>query len=150
VVRKTDIREATGRRIKAAELARDVPNEDNLLLAGLLMQGFARVEEYHCLGDPALGNVTDSQGHPCSIVEDFRERDAAWRRDQADGIVKRKLAMSDVERAEHDARLRDYLLNDGRDHYRREVRNRVTFGAGGMTGGSGRSSLILPPSYEGA
>lgn len=136
-VRPTEIRRQAGTRILALEERRAKPNPRNVMLGKLLLQGFARIQAYHTTGDPA-GPVTDCEGHPCTIVNDFRERDALWRRDRGEQAFRERMARSDgtEKRTQGDARLRDFLLNDGREHYRREVRDRVVFGHGGMTGGS--------------
>jgi hypothetical protein len=51
--------------------------------------------------------------------------------------------MREDERIEAEAKMKDYLANDGRDHYRRHVKNRVSMGWNGSTGGS--KALIITP-----
>ena len=121
----------------------DHPNPKNLLLARLAIQGFATIEKY--TATQGISNtVTDSEGNPCTVLEDFRARDHAWRKDQGQSVFERRLAVTngDERRREHDELLREFVRTDGRSHYRREIRNRVSFGYGGVTGGSGR--IILP------
>jgi len=104
-------------------------------------------------GDWRLGavNPTDTRTRDGELMlktmqeeKDFRARDFAWRKDQGQSVFERRLAVTngDEARAEHDAQMREFIRTDGRSHYRREIRNRVQFGFGGMTGGSGR--IILP------
>lgn len=114
----------------------------NIMLAKLAIQGFALIEAYFDHGDPS-GRVTVAEGTPtaydCNMVEDFRERDFAWRRDQGEEAAQRKIdiALGKEIEAEAQEQFNQYLAADGRDHYRREVRNRVTIGYGGTTGGGG-------------
>jgi hypothetical protein len=120
------------------------PDPKNVLLAKLVLQGFAQIEQYKAT--MGISNtVVDSEGTPCTVLEDFRQRDAAWRKDQGQSVFERRLAVTngDVARAEHDAQMKEFIRTDGRSHYRREIRNRVQFGFGGMTGGT-KSGLILP------
>jgi hypothetical protein len=119
------------------------PDPKNVILARLVIQGFAQIEKYTA----TMGishTVTDSEGTPCTVLEDFRARDMAWRKDQGESVFQRRLIATtgEADRAEHDAEMREFIRTDGRSHYRREIRNRVQFGVGGMTGGSGR--IILP------
>ena len=121
------------------------PDPKNVLLARLVIQGFAQIEKY--TATMGISNtVVDSEGTPCTVLEDFRARDFAWRKDQGKSVFERRLAVTngDVKRAEHDAQLKEFIRTDGRSHYRREIRNRVQFGFGGMTGGSGSGRIILP------
>lgn len=147
-VRPNEMRRLTGEFILAKEMQRDVPNPRNVMLGHLALEGFARIQAYTCDGDPSCDLVTDAEGYVCNIVEDFRERDAHWRHDQGKQVFAERMAAStnDAQRREHEALMREYLRTDGRAHYRREIRGRVQFGPGGMTGGSGRTpaGLILP------
>lgn len=121
----------------------DRPGVKNMLLARLAIQGFAQIEAY--TATQGISNtVTDSEGTFCTVLEDFRARDSAWRTDQGRSVFEQRLAVTtgEAEKAEHDAQLREFARTDGRSHYRREIRGRVMFGAAGMTGGSGR--IILP------
>lgn len=137
-VRTNEERRKAGEHILAFERRRTQPNPRNIMLGQLLLQGFARIQMYRCAGDPSVDRVVDAEGYPCSIVEDFRARDAAWRRDQGREAFRARLQHSTGEKRREESRaaFRDYLLNDGRAKYRREVRDRVQFGPGGMTGGS--------------
>lgn len=126
-------------------LQREQQSARTLMLAKLNLQGFALVEAYH--GNDASGTVTVNPGpdaYETTIVNDFRWRDAEWRRDQGSSHVKQRVleTMREPERKEHDAKMREYLVTDGRDQYRRIVRGRSSFGYGGMTGGA--NALILP------
>lgn len=129
----------------------DKPNPKNVLLAQLVVQGFAQIEAYKAT--MGISNtVTDSEGTLCTVLEDFRARDSAWRKDQGQSVFEKRLdvTMGEVQRREDDETLKEFIRTDGRAHYRREIRNRVMFGAAGMTGGAGRiilpgsSGLILP------
>jgi hypothetical protein len=141
-VRLTDSRVKRGENILAFEATRDHPNRRNIFLGKLAIQGFALIATYHG-ADPA-GVVTvdpgDKYEYQTTILEDFRERDAAWRRDGGERAFDAKLqrTLGTARTAEREAEMQAYTASDGRDHYRREVRNRVTFGPGGMTGGPGR------------
>ncbi len=123
------------------------PSPKSFMLGLLLRQGFAQIAQYYDHGDPA-GVVTDSDGHETTILADFRMRDWNHRKDQGAEVVAHNAAESGgrTRRAEASRRLRDYLHNDGRDHYNREVRNRVQMGHGGMTGGSGK--LLTPGRFN--
>lgn len=119
------------------------PDPRNVLLARLVMQGFAQIERY--TATMGISNtVTDSEGTPCTVLEDFRARDHAWRKDQGESVFQKRLIATtgEADRAAHDEEMREFIRTDGRSHYRREIRNRVQFGASGMTGGGGR--IILP------
>lgn len=142
-VNPTDVRTQDGEHMLKQLATLDTPNPKNVILARLVIQGFAQIEAY--TATMGISNtVTDSEGTPCTVLEDFRQRDAAWRKDQGQSVFEHRLAVTndEIERAEHDAQLREFVRTDGRSHYRREIRNRVQFGAFGMTGGSGR--IILP------
>ena len=117
-------------------------------LAKLLIQGFARVVEYWAAGDPS-GVCTilrgDADEYQQLMVEDFRERDFVFRSEERRKAAEARMIAQVTgaeEKAESDANFRDYILNDGRAHWHRQIRNRVQFGYGGVTGGTG-SGLIL-------
>lgn len=132
-----------GEAILAQQERLDHPNQKNVILGMLAVQGFAQIEKYtETMG--VDNTVTDSEGNPCTVLEDFRARDSEWRRDQGESQFKQRLSVTlgEPARAESDARLRDYVHNDGRDHYRRNMRGKVSFGYGGAT--SGESKIILP------
>ena len=120
-----------------------------VLLCKLNMQGFALIETYH--GSDPTGTVLVNPGkdqYYTTILEDFRWRDAEWRRDQGSAHVKQRLldTLGEAERREADAKIKEYLANDGRDHYRRIMRGRVSMGFGGATGGDrATSGLIISP-----
>lgn len=139
----TDERQRDGAMILDQLSKLDHPNPKNLLLARLAIQGFATIEKYTATAG-IFNTVTDSEGNFCTVLEDFRARDMAWRKDQGRSVFEERLAVTngDERRREDDERLREFIRTDGRSHYRREVRGRVQFGHGGMTGGSGR--IILP------
>lgn len=120
----------------------DHPNPKNILLGILAAQGFSQIEQYTAtMGID--GTVTDSSGNPCTVLEDFRARDSEWRRDRGEAVFKERLeiTLGTKKQAESDAKLRDYVHNDGRDHYRREMRGRKVFSTPD-TGAAG--SIILP------
>lgn len=151
-VRPNAERRRSGELILQQEAQRALPNPRNVMLGHLALQGFARVQAYTCAGDPSCDHVTDAEGYMCTIVEDFRERDAHWRQDQGRSVFQHRLTASTTDPQQHHAaaQFRDYLRTDGRAHYRREVRGRVQFGPGGMTGGAGHHcSALVPPSTPG-
>lgn len=139
-IRKTDTRSSAGEEILAMEAARSPSNPKNVLLGKLLKEGFAQIAQYKCKGDPSFSPCYDGDGWECSIVEDLRERDFNWRRDGGAAKFAERLAHTNgsARDAAQAGVMHEYIINDGRDHYRREMRNRVTFGAAGMTGGAGR------------
>lgn len=143
-VRKSDARTEAGEHILAAESRRSPANPKNVLLGHLLKEGFAQIAQYKCDGDPSVGLVRDGDGNECSIIEDLRERDYNFHLDQGKAVFAQRLEHTDgtVRERENRRRAHDYLVNDGRDHYRREIRHRTQFGRGGMTGGGG--TIILP------
>lgn len=105
-----------------------------VMLCKLNLQGFALIETYH--GRDPHGTMLVNPGpdqYYCSMVEDFRERDACWRRDQGKAKFTERLlaSMEEPERLEAEAQMKEYLATDGRDQYRREFRNRITVGAKG-------------------
>jgi hypothetical protein len=103
-----------------------------IMLAKLNLQGFALIETYH--GPIRRGCVIVNPGedeYRCTIVEDFRERDTNFKRDQGRGVCTSACCVDARARAarggSQDARI---LYTDGRDQYRREFRNRVQVGKG--------------------
>lgn len=118
----------------------------NRYLGSLLTQGFARIAAY--VGPDPFGVLTvkDAAPYETQMVEDFRQRDFFYRRDQGKEQLEAVRAdlRGDAQKAEDDANFRQYLLNDGRDHWHRQMRDRKTFGRGGMTGGSGNGLIIAP------
>lgn len=117
-----------------------------VMLAKLNLQGFALIETYH--GNDPSGDVIVNPGpdeYHTSMVEDFRWRDAEWRKDQGRAHVAERLTITsgEVDRLEREAQRREWLANDGRDQYRRFVKGRFQFGHGGMSGGS-RALIDLP------
>lgn len=120
-----------------------------VMLCKLNLQGFALIETYH--GNDPSGTMLVNPGkdeYHTTILEDFRWRDAEWRRDQGSSHVKQRLldTLGDEERREADAKIKEYLANDGRDHYRRIMRGRVSMGFGGATGGErSLGGLIISP-----
>jgi len=144
-VRRTDERQRRGEAILAMEERRSIPNPRNVLLGKLLLQGFAQIEEY--IGPDPSGLMLVNPGpdeYETTILEDFRARDAHWRRGEGDQVVEERLvAASDEERRRvAAANFNQYLATDGRAHYRREMRGRLLVGPGGSSGGRGK--LILP------
>lgn len=120
----------------------------NYLLAHLLKQGFAQIAQYFDFGDPS-GTVEDYEGNHTTILEDFRQRDFHYRQDQGEQVFRAAVARAsdNANDAESRRKMADYMHADGRDHYNREVRGRVNFGYGGMSGGRGR--LLVPGSSFG-
>lgn len=116
-----------------------------MMLCKLNLQGFALIEAY--FGNDPSGTVTVNPGpdeYMTTILDDFRWRDAEWRRDQGSAHFTQRMSetMRDAEKVEAEARGREFLANDGRDQYRRLVRGRFQFGHGGMAGGD--RALIIP------
>lgn len=151
-VRPNDHRFEAGCRILAFEARRPVAerNPKNVYLALLLRQGFAQIRQYFDFGDPS-GVVVDADGETTTIVRQFqaicaadlapeaeREANVAAGLAEAGGASRKKAA---------DEQLRGWLANDGRGHWRREMKGKVSFGHGGMTGGSGRSLIYTPGTY---
>lgn len=133
---------AQGQKMLDQQSRLDHPNPKNVLLSMLAVQGFAQIEQYTAtMGID--GTVTDSEGNPCTVLEDFRARDFEWRRDQGEAVFKERLDVTNGvgKKAASDAKLIDYVHNDGRDHYRREMRGRKVFSTPD-TGAAG--SIILP------
>lgn len=133
-------REQQGRVILKFEDERGATaNPRNILLGKLLVEGFARINGYEAPADPSE-TVLAYDGYYCSILEDFRERDFWWNKDGGKEIVTGKLdeSANGPAKREAEATMLEYTITDGRAHYRREVKNRVQFGHGGMTGGAGR------------
>lgn len=136
-VQKTDERKKMGEYMLEMESRRSPASRRNVFLGKLALQGFSPIAEY--FGSDPSGTVHDSTGRPCSILDDFRERDWWWRHER-DRIFRQRLEHStgEVEAREAEALRQEYMRTDGRAHYQREVKNRVTFGYGGQTGGAGR------------
>lgn len=135
--------------LERARAAGHSPSPKNFMLAYLLKQGFAQIAQYRDHGDPAglVHCVVDASGsydYETTILHDFRERDFNWRRDQGEAVVMAAAeeASGLSQRREADAKMRDYLATDARDHYARHMRGRIMSGAAGVTGGSGK--LLLP------
>ena len=129
-VRNNEERRKIGVRILANESKRGASaNRRNVLLGKLLTQGFARIEAYTAEGDPESGIVRDSEGYECSIVEDFDQRDMAWRADQGEAQFQINLdrSMGGPEDREGVRVMRDKLATDGRDEFRRTKRQRRVF-----------------------
>jgi hypothetical protein len=122
------IRREQGERMLAIESRRAQPNPRNVLLARLQRQGFALIAAYRCAGDPEVGPVRDPEGYECSIVQDFAERDHAWRKDQGETAVRRRFGVADARNADHTHTLLDKLYTDGRDAFLRSQRGRVVVG----------------------
>jgi hypothetical protein len=128
------------------DLEREYQSPRTMMLCALNLQGFALIEAYH--GPEVSGTVVVNPGpneYHTTILEDFRWRDAEWRRDQGKSHVEQRMleTLGEPQRIEREAQAREYLANDGRDQYRRIVKGRVQFGHGGMTGGS--NALIHLP-----
>jgi hypothetical protein len=118
-----------------------------VMLCKLNLQGFSLIETY--FGNDPAGTVYVEDGehsYECSMVEDFRERTAHWERDRGSRIVKEKLlrTMREPERREAEARRLEWLYTDGRDQYRRHMRNRVSAMGADIGERAARSGLILP------
>jgi hypothetical protein len=125
--------EAILMQIEMLDVAHRAPR--TVMLAKLGLQGFSLIDTY--LGADPAGTVRVEAGehsYDCSMVEDFRERDANWRRDQGRRVFLTKLdrSMKGPERREAEAKAREYLYTDGREQYRLHMRNRVTAGYGGI------------------
>lgn len=149
----TDERVASGEAILGQLLKQPVRDRNikTVLLGMLSIQGFAQIEKYFAsTGDISgtvyvEGGLDGKEGYLCTVLEDFRERDHAWRNDQGAAKFAERLYLTSNEpaRVENEKQRQEWLRTDGRDHYNREVRNRKTFGyGGGETGGTGK--IILP------
>lgn len=124
-------------------------NMRTLMLAKVNIQGFGLIEAY--FGNDPSGTMTVNPGpdeYKTTILEDFRWRDAEWRRDGGVSAVQRRLyeTLHEAERKEAEAKMKDFLANDGRDQYRRIMKGRVMMGVNPTSGGStgGAKALILP------
>lgn len=149
----TDERVASGEAILGQLLKQPLRDRNikTVLLGMLSIQGFAQIEKYFAsTGDISgtvyvEGGLDGKEGYLCTVLEDFRERDHAWRKDQGAAKFAERLYLTSNEpaRVENEKQRQEWLRTDGRDHYNREVRNRKTFGyGGGETGGTGK--IILP------
>ncbi len=137
VVEPSDVREQQGEVILRFERERGhEANPRNVMLGELLREGFARINGYTTDGDPA-DEVTEYDGHQVKILEDFRERDYWFNFDGGKAKMLERLKESASEGDEEATRALslDYTINEGRSHFRREMRDRKSFGFGGMTGG---------------
>jgi hypothetical protein len=140
VVDSNDHREQQGEVILKFEHERGASaNPRNVMLGELLREGFARVNGYTTDGDPS-DEVTDYDGNRVSILADFQERDFWWNHDggKAKFLERLKASSQDENDEASNALSLDYLINEGRSHYRREIKNRKVFGYAGETGGAGR------------
>lgn len=141
-------REAAGRLLRSLEGCASV-DAASILRARLGLQGFALIQMYAVAGDPS-GTVYDDEGYPTTILADLQERVAAYARDHGREAFARRLAETsgDARRAASDIELRRYARTEGLAKYRREVRDRIVSGPGGITGGSmsRRSHLATPDS----
>lgn len=149
----TDERIASGEAILGQLLKQPVKDRNikTVLLGMLSIQGFAQIEKYFAsTGDISgtvyvEGGLDGKEGYLCTVLEDFRERDHAWRKDQGAAKFAERLYLTSNEpaRVENEKQRQEWLRTDGRDHYNREVRNRKSFGyGGGETGGTGK--IVLP------
>ncbi len=149
----TDERVASGEAILGQLLKQPVAqrNIKAVVLGMLSIQGFAQIEKYFTsTGDVSgpvyvEGGLDGKDGYFCTVLEDFRARDHAFRKDQGEANFATRLGLTSNEaaRAENEKQTQEWLRTDGRDHYRREVRNRKSFGfGGGETGGTGK--IVLP------
>lgn len=136
-VLRTDARSAAADAILANEARRSVPNPRNLALAHLAKQGFARIQAYTMLGNGIEGQVRDADGFVCTIEHDLAERWRHYSTDGGEAHVRERMGLTDgsASEAAHARAMQAYMLTDGLEHYRRTVRDRKSFGAGGMTGG---------------
>lgn len=127
-VRENSERRKAGEFILSMEQKRDKPNPKNVMLGRLLVQGFARIQAYQVFGDVA-GPVFDAEGHETTILEDLRERDFHYRKDQGEAVFEERMDQSEKgpERRELEAKRRTWLTNDIRAEFRRVTRNRTTF-----------------------
>jgi hypothetical protein len=146
-MRPNDQRREAGQLILGNEERRAVPNSRNVILGRCLLEGFARIEAYRCPFGPDGTPVYDSNENLVpSIVEDLRER--TWRlhadKEERERVFLERAAHTDKshERAESRALMHDYMLNDGRDHYNRQVKHRLTTG---WTGDKPRDGYIILP-----
>lgn len=128
----------------------------NLMLARLTAQGFRRFLQVRAPGGDCTGTVfvdwidptmkgAISQ-YPTTIHKEVEERYSALERDGGAAKFAERAALTDgtAAKAASDRQFQEYLKTEGLANYRREVRNRVTFGYGGMTGGTGSGLIHLP------
>lgn len=120
-------------------------NRRNIMLGKLQAQGFALIETY--IGPDPTGVVRVENGedsYQTTILADFQFRDDQWRKDQGASVFAERLAHSarEPQKAENQRRASDYLHTDGRDQYRRHVKNRLTVGYEGNLVPAGSTSLI--------
>ena len=151
-VQPNEYRQRDGEMILAHEATRSIPNPRNVFLGKLAVEGFARIEAY--VGPDPSGLMVVNPGadneYTCTILEDFRQRDHNWRVDRKAGeqVAKERMeeSLGEPERREAEAKAIQYARTDARAHYRREMRDRKSFGFGGVTGGRGSGIIISP--YE--
>ncbi|MGH3428482.1 MAG: hypothetical protein ACRDQZ_13095 [Mycobacteriales bacterium] len=146
-VRPNQERAKRGEAILQFEERRDHPNMRNVLLARLLLQGFSQIEEY--VGPDVAGVMLVNPGpdeYETTIVNDLRERDANWRRDQGKEVFEERLVAGSAEERTrvNDIKIRDYLANDGRAHYRRVMRGRTVLASADVSHHRSAGGLILP------
>ncbi len=147
-VRPTAKRFAAGAMILDNE-ERRAPRErsiKNILLARLLKQGFAQIAKYvEPEGGDISGNVLTENGEHVSVAAHFERLCFFDRQDRGESIVTAALLADSPEgrSVEQKKTFDDYMATDGRAHYAREMKGRVTMGAGGFTGTS--SALAQNP-----
>lgn len=128
-VSQNKYRRQAGERILENESRRMAPNPRNVILGKLSLQGFARIQVYTCEGNPQDSPCIDGDGNLVpSIVEDFRERNANWEKDQGKAVFEERTRFSNgaVQSEYAAALLRDKLLTDGRAAFRKANRGSVT------------------------
>lgn len=117
-----------GEKILANESRRMKPNPMNVILGRLSLQGFARIQAYHCAGDPSVEPCIDGDGNFVpSLLEDFKERHFNWLKDQGAAVFAERSRITSGEEKAHEleALLRDKLMTDGRAEFRRVSTGRI-------------------------
>jgi hypothetical protein len=146
-VRPTPKRVQAGVMILDNEEARapEKRNIKNVYLARLLTQGFAQIAKYvEPEGGDISSTVLTEDGTPVTVFAHFERACFEYRKDQGASVVDDAIHGVAERKAQESKRVYDdYMATDGRAHFAREMRGRVTMGAGGFTGTS--SALALNP-----
>lgn len=147
-VRPTPKRYSAGEMILDNEERRPAKERSmkNILLAHLLKQGFAQIAKYvEPEGGDISGTVLTENGEPVSVAQHFERLCFFDRQDRGEAHMKAALFADSPEgrAVENKKTFDDYMATDGRAHYAREMKGRVTMGAGGFTGTS--SALSANP-----
>lgn len=138
-VRPTPLRLRAGAAILQNEEARSPRerNPKNLLLGALYKQGFAQIAKYTEVagGDISGTVITETEEHT-TVFAHFERIQHAWNADQGEQEVRAAVEANSPNARKQSSKkqFNDYMATEGRAHYARETKGRVTFGHGGMTG----------------